>query len=773
MENPIAPHHMSALKHFFTLSLLALAFAAQSQTLVGQNELQYDGTSKLYYLRSQNKPYTGRSYTVNYYSVKDTTNIQGYTRGRMDYTHYYSNKKLYYSQTWYNAGFKNDSICYEYVAYDQGSGDTSYYEYHWVNKKKEKWARTNTYYYGYQRTDKKNKQTLATVQYGRFFHKNDTKDFTDYNYRQTANYDSAGYYATKESTGPSVTYYNNGNKQVEGYNCVYENKLKNKGQYVYNYQYCGAYRYYDQNGVLTRIDEYVAGSNTVSTTYYHPNGKIMSRSQYKKMGSEIKLPPTNGIPIAPYEEYNVFSTSWHPNGQISVESIRNAKGDVIAYSYYEDGKPMSVTAYTGQNKPYGIHKSWDAKGNCVTYDNYSYEWTDTLCYRAASGKISALNLRDRSVKMNWEQMPLAYTGTEVKNYLYMKSNKYKTFYNNGKVKMEVELKNGKMNGLYHEYDSTGSQVVLATYREDVADGAWTEWYANGKMKKSYTYKNGVRNGNCTEYYQSGQVKWENIYENGVAGSPKAYSENGTLLSSKTYLHAFYSPSCIETQARNFRGAALHYYFLDTTLSNSSVTIPDSMVDNYTYKVIAMTNAITPGYDLCDAKSVYAPENGLDIYHSCFVLSKSLYTETNLNKIKAFFGRHGLTMDKTEPSDNPVLGLEKEYLVYYSGKQMLNKRVIIDSLETYLAPRAIDASQGYVLSVDNNVPQGSLTGVGSQATMTSDSGHVTIRVESGIRYPSYPAYDTWNVKTYYVYDDLTCDILNTQYNTPKQLYWAGK
>ena len=772
MENPFVPHLMSALKNIYTLSLLFLAFGTISaQSLVGYNDVQYNSTDKLYYLRSTNKPYTGRTYTVNYYAPKDTTNFQGFTRGRMDYIKYYTQGKLYYSQVWYNNGFRNDSICYEYVAFDQYSGDTSYYEYHWVNKRKEKWARTYTYHYGYNRIDKK-KQTVASVTNARFFHKSDTKDFTDYNYKQAANYDSAGYYVSKEATGPYITYYNNGKMQTEGQNCVYENRVKNKGQYNYYDQYCGVWKYYNTDGTLTRTDEYIAGVYGPSTTYYHPNGKIQSRSGYQKKGSEIKLPPTSGIPIDGAGLYTV-STTWFDNGNVNTETARSATGDNITFSFYQNGKPSSVRAVNANNKPYGIHKTWDEKGNVIEFTNYSYEYTDTLCYVSVNGKIKALNLRDRSNPINWNQMPYTYYGNEAKAYLYLKSNLYKTYYDNGRVKEEFGLKDRKLNGLYHKYDEQGTQLILGTYKDNVLDGAWTEWYPNGKVKCSMTYKNGIRNGNCTEYYTTGGVKWENIYTNGVAGKPKAYSENGTLLSSTTYLSAFYPANCIETQAKNFRGAALHYFLLDTTLSNSTVTIADSLVNNYTYKVIAMTNAITPGYDMCEAHSVYAAEDGFDIYHSCFVLSKSLYTDANILKIKAFFGRHGITLDKTEASVNPVLGLEKEYLVYYSGKEMLNKQVIVDSLETYLAPRAIDAKQGYILSLDNNVPEGSITGVGSNAVMTSDTGHVTIKVQSGVRNPSYPMYDTWNETTYYVYDDLTCDIVKVEYGSVKALYWAGK
>jgi antitoxin component YwqK of YwqJK toxin-antitoxin module len=746
--------------------------ALNAQKTVGVNEIQFDPEKKLHCLIATQQPFTGKAYSVNYYALKDTTMLQGFTAGRMDYVKSFTNGKLYYAQEYYyGKQRKNDSICYVYYVLDQYTGDTTHYEYHWIDKQKVKRGRMYTYHYRYNGSPKA-EYPIASVTNFRFFSRSETRDFTNYNYKQDSQYDSAGYHNTKELTGYYATYHTNGKLSMEGWNCVYESRLKNKGEYNYYDQYCGAWKYYTQEGVLTRVDEYVNG--VAASSYYHANGKISTKSNYKKKGAELRLPSTQGIAIDQYAEYTVNSTTWYPNGLISAESVRSAKGDVITYSWHENGKPMRIQAVSPQNKPYGIHKTWDDQGRVIDYINYSVEWVDTLCYTAMNGKVQQLNLRDRSTTpLNWNQMPATYYGNEPKKYLYQKAAVYKVFHGNGKLKSEAHLKNGRLDGLYQEFDSTGAQLVQITYKMEVPDGAWTEWHPNGKVKRAYNYRNGLREGNCTEYYSTGSIKWENIYVNGAGGTPKAYAENGSLLASRTYLEAFYPQSCIDMQAANVRPAALHYYFLDTTLSNSSVTIPDSVLRGYVYKVIAMTNAVTPGYDMCGTVQQATPENGFDMYHSCFVLSKSLYNETNLQKIKAFFGRHGITMDKTEPSTNPVLGLEKEFLVYYSAKEMLNKQVIIDSLEAYLAPRAIDAKQGYILSVDNNVPEGGIPGVGSKAVITSDTGYSEVVVEAGARNPSYPASDTFHTTTYIIYDDLTCDVRSAVYTQPQMLFWAMK
>lgn len=765
---------MNTLKKIYALCLFILPVAAlHAQKLVGMNEIQYDPQKKLHCLRSTNEPYTGRAYSMSYYASKDTSQLQGFTNGKMDYNKMFSNGKPYYLQYYYNNGFRQDSICYEYYLIDQYASDTTTYEVHWIDKNKVKRGRVYMYYYR-QRSDFSKPKNVSAVSNYRFFHKSETKDFTEYNYKTDTYYDTAGYHNQKEASGYTATYYSNRKMQSEGWYCIYENKLKNKGRYDSYNSHCGTWKYYDNDGVLTRIEDYSASEHTPIVTYYYPNGKVKSKANYNKKGSELKLPPTLGITINPYDEYIVASSSWHANGLIASESVRSPKGDIITYVYSEQGKPMRVQAFTSQNKPFGIHKTWNEQGQVTEYMNYSVERVDTLCYKAVNGKIQHLNLRDRNTPLGWEQMPVDYYGTPSRTYLYNKATVYKTFHPNGKLKTHAQLKTGQLDGKYMEYDSTGVQIAQYTYKLDVPDGAWTEWYPNGRVKKSYTYKNGLREGNCTEYYPSGNVRWENIYTKGVSGQPKAYSENGTLLSARTYLDAFYPANCIELQAKGIRTAALHYYFLDTTWSMHMVTVPDSAVDGYARKVIAMRNATTPGYDMCDAKpDAAAARSSYDIYHSCFALSKSLYTEENLQKIKAFFARHGLTMDKTEPSANPVLGLEKEFLVYYSGKQMLNKQLIVDSVEVYLAPRAIDAKQGYVISMDNNFPQGTITTDGSKATITSNAGYSTIVVESGIHYPSYPQYDTFSSTTYIVYDDLSCDVQKAVYGQSKMLYWAGK
>lgn len=777
MESLCQPHLTCTVKNIYALSFFLLTsglLLAQKTSCVGTSELRYDNAKKLYLLNSTNVPYTGCAYSTNYYYNNDTILKEYLYNGQVEWSKSYSNKKMTTHAIWYYHGFRNDSICYEYYYFDPYSGDTTMYQVNYVDKNKVKWCKQYTYHLT---SVTPNHKKVMSAQYTmRYFTRKETKGFSYYTFQDDNGFDSAGYHTSYAQSGLYAQYYTSGKVQMEGMTCAYEQQMANGGQNAYYYGNsgrCGSWKYYNENGVISREEVYSMNSATVDIIYYNADGRPYSRSNYVKKGSLIKLPSTSGITLSASEDVTVIQTTWHPNGGIATESFRRSNGDVITYGYNENGSPMNITAFSSANKPFGIHKIWDEKGRVVEYTNYSVDYVDTVCYKAVNGIILILNLRDRKVPMNWDGMPPLYYNNEPKAYLYKQVTVYKQFFANGKLKSEVNLKDGVRNGLYKEYDSTGVQVLQLTYKMDIVDGALTEWYPNGKVKRSFSYKDGIRNGNCTEYYATGSVKWENIYVNGVPGKAKAYAENGSLLAASTYLDAFYPATCVETQAKNVRGAALHYYFMDTTMSRNSLIIPDSAVNKYVYKVVAVTNAITPGYDMCEAKSPYASDDEFDIYHSCFVLSKSLYNDTNLAKIKSFFLRNGMQFDKSAPSTNPVLGLEKEYLIYYSSKQMLNKQLIIDSLESFLAPRAIDAKQGYVISVDNNVPEGSIAGAGSNVIMTSSAGYTTIAMESGTRNPVYPMYSTWSTKRYIVYDDLTSDYLSTEYATTPMLYWAGK
>jgi hypothetical protein len=160
----------------------------------------------------------------------------------------------------------------------------------------------------------------------------------------------------------------------------------------------------------------------------------------------------------------------------------------------------------------------------------------------------------------------------------------------------------------------------------------------------------------------------------------------------------------------------------------------------------------------------------DAFHSRFVISETLNTPANKSKMKSFFSRHKISMSEPKISDSPVLGLEKEYTIDYSSTAILNKQAIIDSLETLLIRNANDIKQGYIMSVDMNMPSGNLSEKGGSVQMNSLAGYsvATITTKEVNHMTYVPLTKT---VTYLIYDDLTYDFRNVTYSSENMYYWA--
>lgn len=80
------------------------------------------------------------------------------------------------------------------------------------------------------------------------------------------------------------------------------------------------------------------------------------------------------------------------------------------------------------------------------------------------------------------------------------------FYENGKVKMEGKLENGKRTGV------------------------WKAYYEDGTLWSEGEFVNGERNGYGLNYYPNGNLRWKGDYKNDKqVGNWKTYNEQGVLV----------------------------------------------------------------------------------------------------------------------------------------------------------------------------------------------------------------------------------------------------
>ena len=74
------------------------------------------------------------------------------------------------------------------------------------------------------------------------------------------------------------------------------------------------------------------------------------------------------------------------------------------------------------------------------------------------------------------------------------------WYSTGTKIDEMTYKDGEPNGLYTYWNEDGKKESEGTYKDWKKDGKWTRWYENGQ-KMVETYKDGVLDGKLTYWYE--------------------------------------------------------------------------------------------------------------------------------------------------------------------------------------------------------------------------------------------------------------------------------
>jgi len=163
---------------------------------------------------------------------------------------------------------------------------------------------------------------------------------------------------------------------------------------------------------------------------------------------------------------------------------------------------------------------------------------ETAAEDISNNEIAALGFKIKS-----DQEDMAKDGE--KNILY----------DDGKLKYEGKVVNGKVDGIWHSYSETGYLLSDVNYKEGIVDGDanfyyespgekvkikihfkneqivgnYTEFYENGKLKADLEYNDGKPDGYAKFYYTSGILKINGEYKDGVKkGKWLYYTETGQI-----------------------------------------------------------------------------------------------------------------------------------------------------------------------------------------------------------------------------------------------------
>ncbi|MEM9325228.1 MAG: toxin-antitoxin system YwqK family antitoxin [Bacteroidota bacterium] len=159
---------------------------------------------------------------------------------------------------------------------------------------------------------------------------------------------------------------------------------------------------------------------------------------------------------------------------------------------------------------------------------------------------------------------------EFRSYDSIPNGSYKSFYQNGNLKIEGNYRNGVPEGLWRYYFESGRKRTEGYYREAIQQGKWRYYFESGQLKATGPLDNGKKTGYWTNYYENGNEKssgsyfkdlkegiWNYFFEDG-SSKAQAYYEAGNG-SYKQY----YPSGSIKMQGYNAQGVSegtWEYYF---------------------------------------------------------------------------------------------------------------------------------------------------------------------------------------------------------------------
>lgn len=260
---------------------------------------------------------------------------------------------------------------------------------------------------------------------------------------------------------------------------------------------------------------------------------------------------------------NGYNKFFYDNGKISSEgTLKDGKPDGYWKTYYENGNIKSE----GNRKNYSLDSSWkfyDENGKLALEMNYikgkkngekkTYaekriiieNFKDDVKHGLTNiytpdGKLVKTilfeNGREEGISKEFDETGEIITITEYRGGVAisqeninrrdkagLKQGKWKNFYNNGKLKEEIEYRNSLKSGFYKEYDTTGNLKNITKYLNDtllkdvqeiVKLDIKNEYYDSGKLKSVGSYKNKVPEGIKRQYNEDGKIVKAEIFKNG-------------------------------------------------------------------------------------------------------------------------------------------------------------------------------------------------------------------------------------------------------------------
>ena len=126
-------------------------------------------------------------------------------------------------------------------------------------------------------------------------------------------------------------------------------------------------------------------------------------------------------------------------------------------------------------------------------------------------------------------------GDEYKRYIndekYFNDGAHKSYFkdNVNQVQFEINIIDGKREGLYAEYHKSGAVKIKRNYKKGEPHGSHVEYHENGSIRYKTNYENDIQFGKTLSFYKNGNIFREfNLVNGKYEGEIREYFNDGNL-----------------------------------------------------------------------------------------------------------------------------------------------------------------------------------------------------------------------------------------------------
>ncbi len=269
---------------------------------------------------------------------------------------------------------------------------------------------------------------------------------------------------------------------------------------------------------------------------FYKNGAIKQRTPFEK-GVE------NGMSFDFAEDGVITGVTEYRKGFIvNRQRINRRDRNGLKQGEWKFFYPNLIVQLEGtylNDKKNGYFKSYDTLGNLINVDKYTNDELDKEVAEISNVEVKTEYHANGTPKITatykngqLEGVAREYdtTGKVVKGIVFKEGkpvasgivddrglfqDTWKEFYPDGKVKAEGRYRNGKRSGKWRFYYPEGELEQEGTFNnKGEYDGDWTWYYPSGAVRITQTYVNGVEDGDFREYFEDGKIIAQGEYIDG-------------------------------------------------------------------------------------------------------------------------------------------------------------------------------------------------------------------------------------------------------------------